>query len=211
MSLEKGIPKMLAPIYWEGGPPTDIADQIYASYPNPLMRLLRQRTVKEIAELDNDLLDGLRARGFKLLENSAGFLQLAWSRNGGYYLNFGTSDRIVDGTIKLKSDSLLSHFTPTGLAFEDGSKIDADTVILATGFSDARMAYRVLLGDELGSKVSRMGGLDEEGEHIGLWREVGLPGLWCMTGALVFSRTYSKHVALQIKAQEEGLFGTRYR
>ncbi|KAH7913178.1 FAD/NAD(P)-binding domain-containing protein [Hygrophoropsis aurantiaca] len=211
MSMEKGNKKMLAPLFWEGGPPTEIADRIYASFPNPLMSMVQQRIVQEIAEVDKELLDGLRARGFKLLENSSGFLQLAWNRAGGYYLNVGASDLIVDGSIKLKSDSFLSHFTHHGLVFEDGSSLDADVVIFATGFSDARSAYRALLGEELGSKVTRMGGLDEEGEHNGLWREVGLPGLWCMTGPLVMARTYSKHVALQIKAQEEGLFGIRYR
>jgi NAD(P)H-nitrite reductase large subunit len=40
---------------------------------------------------------------------------------------------IIDGRIKLKSDSLLERFTKKGLKFQDGSELEADIVIFATG------------------------------------------------------------------------------
>lgn len=43
------------------------------------------------------------------------------------------SQLIIDGKIKLKSDGPIKRFTPTGLLFEDGSTLDADVVIFATG------------------------------------------------------------------------------
>ena len=45
----------------------------------------------------------------------------------------GASQMIIDGKIKLKNETQISRFTEKGLEFEDGSKLDADTVIFATG------------------------------------------------------------------------------
>ncbi|KAH7914109.1 hypothetical protein BJ138DRAFT_1144421 [Hygrophoropsis aurantiaca] len=213
MSVKEGMPRLMKPLYWEGGPPTDIADRVNASFPNHLMKLMHQRITKSTAEADKDLLNGLRARGFKLTlgDDDSGFLQLAWQKSGGYYLDVGASQMIIDGKIKLKNDSLLSHFTQSGLCFEDGSNIDAEVVVFATGFGDPRDAYRELLPEAIGSNLPKIWGLDKEGELYGAWREVGFAGLWCMMGPFVSARFHSKHVALQIKAQEEKLFGTRYR
>jgi hypothetical protein len=40
---------------------------------------------------------------------------------------------IIDGKIKLKNDAQIARFTETGLEFADGSTLDADAVIFATG------------------------------------------------------------------------------
>lgn len=45
----------------------------------------------------------------------------------------GTSKKIINGQIKLKGDSPLAGFTKTGLKFEDGSELQADVVLFATG------------------------------------------------------------------------------
>ena len=37
------------------------------------------------------------------------------------------------------------------------------------------------------------------------WRPSAAPGFWYMTGSFIWSRTYSKPLALQIKAIKEGL------
>jgi len=47
-------------------------------------------------------------------------------------------------------------------------------------------------------------------EIRGVWRDLGIPNMWAMMGNLATCRFYSKHVALQIKAIEEKMFGTRY-
>ena len=106
---------------------------------------------------NRDILDGLQRVGFRLnygLDGS-GFLLLAWQRGGGYYLgtplprhlaylpymlvcelhvDVGASQLIIDGKIKLKNDSQITHFTKTGLAFDNGSKLEADVVVFATGW-----------------------------------------------------------------------------
>jgi len=45
----------------------------------------------------------------------------------------GASQLIIDGKIKLKNDAQIARFTQNGLEFEDGSTLDADAVVFATG------------------------------------------------------------------------------
>ena len=54
-------------------------------------------------------------------------------RGGGYYLDVGASRLVIDGKIKLKNDSVIKRFTKTGFEFEDGSTVDADVILFATG------------------------------------------------------------------------------
>ena len=45
----------------------------------------------------------------------------------------GASEMVADGRIKVKSDSELEKFTERGVLFKDGSELEADVIILATG------------------------------------------------------------------------------
>ena len=45
----------------------------------------------------------------------------------------GASQLIIDGKIKLKNDAQIARFTEKGLEFADGSTLDADAVVFATG------------------------------------------------------------------------------
>ena len=167
-----------------------------------------------------DILDGLARVGFKLTNASdgAGFASLLYSRGGGYYFGWslsarpqvskhlltlalladvGASQMIIDGKIGLKNDSAIKEFTKTGLKFEDGSTLDADLVVFATGLGDYRDGFRKILGKELGGNVKQIWGLDGDGEPRGAWRDVGIDNLWCMMGNLAMCRYHSRHVALR--------------
>ena len=109
----------------------------------------------------------------------------------------GASQLIIDGTIGLKNDSTIKEFTKTGLEFEDGSTLDADLVVFATGVGDPRDSYKKILGEELGGKVKQIWGLDSSGEPRGAWRDIGVDNLWCMMGNLAMCRYHSRHVALR--------------
>ncbi|KAJ6550423.1 hypothetical protein DFH09DRAFT_1366721 [Mycena vulgaris] len=198
--------------YWEDGPPVEIADRLTASMPHHTAIRLNQRQALKIAEDDKELLDGLRKCGFKLNMGTmdAGFALSAWDRAGGYYIDVGASQMIIDGKIKLKNDSQIAAFTASGLKFEDGSELPADVIVFATGLGDARNTVRKICGDAVGDKCKQIWGLDDEGEIHGAWRDLGVPGLWYMMGNLALCRFHSKHVALQIKAMEENVFGGRY-
>ncbi|KAF9461716.1 hypothetical protein BDZ94DRAFT_1263163 [Collybia nuda] len=212
MTTKNGWKLIMAGSYCEGGPPTDIVDRHTASFSNFIGIGLAQRRVKAIAELDKDLLDGLRKRGFQI---NFGYLDtgsrlLAWSKRGGYYLDTGGSQLIADGKIKLKSGGNIKSFTQKGLRFEDGTEIDTDVVLFATGYGDPAQHIRDICGDAVADECGPIWGLNREGEIIGVWRELKVKGLWPMLGNLALSRFHSKHVALQIKAMEVGVFGQRY-
>ena len=48
-------------------------------------------------------------------------------------LDVGASQRIIDGKIKIKNGTQIERYTKTGIRFTDGSEIDADVVMYATG------------------------------------------------------------------------------
>ncbi|PPQ74602.1 hypothetical protein CVT24_004191 [Panaeolus cyanescens] len=231
MTTQKGFPVMLKGMYDEDSPPTEVADKIAASFPFLFAPATGYRTANHIAELDKNLLDGLKKRGFKVnngFKGSCGLLLMVWTKAGGYYLDVGGSQYIIDGKIKLKNDSQIKEFTENGLRFEDGSELTADVVVFCTGLSDPRSSIVRLIGEESGKNLKAIWGLDEEGEMQGCFRDVGLQGLWSVMGTLsivprteieeltlpsgnfAHCRYYTKHLALQIKAQEEGIFGERY-
>jgi putative flavoprotein involved in K+ transport len=99
----------------------------------------------------------------------------------------------------------VERFTKDGVVFTDGSFLPADVVVLATGYKNMRESARRLFGDAVADRCSPVWGLDEEGELRTIWRRSGHPGLWFMGGNLQQARTYSKFLALQIKADEERL------
>ncbi|KAF8813407.1 FAD/NAD(P)-binding domain-containing protein [Phlegmacium glaucopus] len=212
MSTKNGIPMLLAGLYEENGPPTDVADKISASFPNLMMAGLGYRVTKLIAKADKEILDGLHQRGFRtnMGYQDTGLLLMVWLKAGGYYMDVGGSQYIIDGKVKLKNGSQIQGFTANGLKFEDGSELEADVVLFCTGLSDTRHAIRKVCGDEVAEKMKPVWGLDEEGELNGCYRDLGYQGLWYIMGNFALSRFYSKHMALQIKAMEEGIFGERY-
>ncbi|KAG9224371.1 hypothetical protein PLEOSDRAFT_1065723 [Pleurotus ostreatus PC15] len=213
MSIANGWKYLMDALYSEDAPPVDVADRLNASFPNSLVVDISRRQVQQIAAADKELLDGLKRVGFRtnLGYKNAGSGLLAWDKAGGYYLDVGASQLIIDGKIKLKSGPHIECFTKTGLKFDDGSELNADVVLFATGLGDSRSVMRSVCDEEVSSKVGRVWGLDPEGEIYGAWRDVGVQNMWIMTGNLALCRFHSKHLALQIKAIEEGVFGSRYQ
>lgn len=95
-------------------------------------------------------------------------------RFGGYYFDFGACERILDGSIKVKSDSAVRGWSKDGLVFEDGSQVEGEVVVFATGF-DGNAAGDVgkLLGEEVRGKLDGYWGVDGEGEVRGVWKPSG--------------------------------------
>lgn len=212
MSTEQGWKVLFKGLYAEDGPPPDIGDRLNASFPHHMGIGMGQRATSLVAELDKDLLDALRARGFQLTFgiHGTGFGLLAWSKAGGYYLDTGASQLIADGKIKLKSGPKIERLTEHTIVFDDGTELQADVIVFATGLGDAQAHIRRVCGDALVKECKPIWGLNKEGELNGVWRDLGVKGLWYMMGNLALARFHSKHVALQIKAMEEGIFGERY-
>jgi len=128
-----------------------------------------------------------------------------FQRGGGYYIDVGASRLIIDGKIKVKQGQEISSILPTGLKFADGSTLEADEIVFATGYQNMRSQARIIFGDEVADRVGDVWGFNAEGEFRTMWQKSGHPGLWFMGGNLALSRYYSRILALQIKGVEEGV------
>lgn len=172
--------------------------------------LLPLRGAEQLAAanaVDRKLLDSVISAGFELSQgpNGQGVLGLIYGQNAtGYYFNAGASELIVDGTIKLRRGNV-TGFTSTGVALADGSTIDADLMIFATGYRGPTSAIREVLGDDAADHLGEFAKVGEDHEFGRLWRRSGLDRLWFMIFlGLAGGRFYSKLLALQIAGVEAG-------
>jgi len=112
---------------------------------------------------------------------------------------------IVRGDIALKQFADLHTFTAEGARMKDGTTIAADLVVLATGYKKQEELVRKLFGETVEKRVGTIWGFGEKQELRNMYTRTGQPGLWLIAGGLAQCRIGSKHLALQIKAIEEGL------
>ena len=124
---------------------------------------------------------------------------------GGYYINAGCSDLIIEGKIKIKQGVEIERLEGDSVRFTDGTSMEVDVVVLAAGYKNMSESVRALFGDRVADRVGPVWGLDPEGEVRAMWRPTGQPGFWLMGGSLQQCRPYSKYLALQIKAALLGL------
>lgn len=198
--------QMVYALYKEG-PPTADCDLITTSTPFALLKRTFQMIVKETQEIDRDLLEGLKRVGFRmdLGEDETGFQMKYLRRGGGYYLNVGCSELIIDGEVGLMQFDEIERFVPEGASLRDGSVVPADLIVLATGYKGQQELLRLLFGAEIAERTGPVWGFDAGGELANMFKRTGQPGLWFIAGSLAQCRIYSKYLALQIKACEEGM------
>jgi len=182
-------------------------DLIATSMPLEVARKSHAITAQKSKELDQELLDGLARVGFKLDfgEDNTGWQFKYLTRGGGYYFNVGCSDLIVSGEIRLKQFADVEGFVADGVKMKDGETIAADLVVLATGYKRQEELVRLLFGEAVVERVGTIWGFGESQELRNMYTRTGQPGLWFIAGGLAQCRIGSKHLALQIKAIEEGL------
>ncbi|RAH72810.1 putative flavin-binding monooxygenase [Aspergillus aculeatinus CBS 121060] len=210
ITAEKGVLMMHEGLHEENGPPTEEADLIAESLPYPVRFALDVHFTKRVQAAEHDLLTGLQQAGFALDSgpDGAGISRAYMTRGGGYYIDVGCSPLIAAGKIAVqRSPEGISHFTERGITLRDNSNttLDADIVVLATGYDNMRTTVRKVLGDGVADRLRDVWDLDDEGEVNSMWRPSGHSGLWYMGGNLALCRVYSKFLALQIKAVEAGL------
>lgn len=185
----------------------DDNDLIATSMPLQIARKSHALTCQKSKELDQDLLDGLTRAGFKLDfgEDNTGWQFKYLTRGGGYYFNVGCSDLIVKGDIALKQFDDIDTFVADGARMKGGETVSADLVVLATGYKRQEELVRKLFGEATEQRVGTIWGFGEGQELRNMYTRTGQPGLWLIAGGLAQCRIGSKHLALQIKAIEEGL------
>ncbi len=192
---------------YDNGPSVADCDLIVAGTPFAVAREAHFIMAKRAAELDKPLLDRLSQVGFKL---DLGVNDTGWQfkyliQGGGYYFNVGCSDLIADGKIDLVQYDDIVDFTETGARLNSGEALEAGLVVLATGYKGQEALVRKLFSDDMAKRVGPIWGFGTEEELRNMFCRTPQPGLWLIAGGLAQCRIYSRYLALQIKASEEGL------
>lgn len=197
------------------GVTTEKADLIFASLPYRILHEFQIPAYAEMKKRDADFYAGLEKAGFWLDwgDDESGLFMKYLRRGSGYYIDVGASQLIIDGEIKLKRGQVVS-LDETGVNLDDGTHLDADLVVYATGYNSMNGWVADLMGQEMADKVGKVWGLGSdttkdpgpwEGEQRNMWKPTQQEALWFHGGNLHQSRHYSQFLSLQIKARMEGI------
>lgn len=148
------------------------ADKESFTYPNKILREMINRNVWAGIDASPERFDALEKAGFKL-DRYGDIYDNLYVRFGGHYVDIGASARIAKGEIKMKGEPV-KCLTEDGLEFEDGSKIGADLIVLATGFDHVfRNHAAKIIGKEAADQMDEFWGVDAEGEIRGHAKPAG--------------------------------------
>ncbi|MSP87986.1 MAG: NAD(P)/FAD-dependent oxidoreductase [Alphaproteobacteria bacterium] len=200
----------------KAGITTEKADFTVASIPFRLAPDLQKPIYERIKQEDAVFYEGLRAAGFMLTfgEDESGLSSMYMRRGAGYYIDVGASQLIADGRIKLRSGVGIDRLTERAVVLSDGSVLDADLIVYATGYSSMNSWAAQLISQDVADKVGKCWGLGSgtnkdpgpwEGELRNMWKPTRQDALWFQGGNLAQSRFYSLLLGLQLKARLEGI------
>lgn len=186
--------------------PADV-DFVQAATPYPMLKSTYQWLTKKTCDLDRSLIDGLEAAGFRtdFEPDNTGFHMKYLRKGGGYYINAGCSDLIIDGKIGIRQATDLERIEAGGLRMTDGSLQPADTLVLASGYANQQEGVRLLFGDDVAERVGPIWGFDENHIMRNMWVRTSQDGFWVMGGSLMEARLYSTYLAVQIRADLLGI------
>jgi len=197
------------------GVTTEKADLIFASLPYRILHEFQIPAYEQMKERDKEFYEGLEKAGFWLDwgDDGSGLFMKYLRRGSGYYIDVGASQLIIDGEVKLKRGQVVS-VDETGVNLDDGTHLDADLIVYATGYNSMNGWVADLMGQETADRLGKVWGLGSdttkdpgpwEGEQRNMWKPTQVENLWMHGGNLHQSRHYSQYLALQLKARMEGL------
>lgn len=192
---------------YDEGLPVEECDLLGAASTPPMIVKGYQLAVKRMMELDKEMVDGLKGIGFKydIGEDDTGHQMKYRRRGGGYNLDAGSSQLMIDGEIGLLQNDQIDRYCAEGARLKDGSIIPADLIMLGTGYYPQEELVRRALGTDMAERIGQVWGEDADGELANMYKRTPQEGIWFIAGSLTQARVYSKYLALQIKALEEGL------
>ncbi|MFC5063196.1 NAD(P)-binding domain-containing protein [Actinomycetospora atypica] len=213
--MELGLGSLYSEQAVANGIDTRTADLVFASLPYRIMADFQRPTYDEAKVRDKEFYDKLREAGFALDfgDDDSGLFMKYLRRGSGYYIDVGAAQLVADGEVKLVNGQV-QEFTETGVRLTDGTELEADLVVLATGYRSMITSVADIIGEEMAQRVGKVWGLGSdttkdpgpwEGEQRNMWKPTQQRNLWFHGGNLHQSRHYSLYLALQLKARQEGL------
>ncbi|KAH7364990.1 hypothetical protein KP509_18G002400 [Ceratopteris richardii] len=175
-------------------------DLIRASNPYKSLPTTQTHLTRETAELYADLYKELEEVGFKHTfgEDGTGAVLL--------YLRRLLRKRQV----KLKSGVEVVGLSERSVQLRDGTELDADLLVYATGYMPMQEQTARLISKEVADRVGRVWGLGSNTtrdpgpwvrELRNMWKPTPQPNLWFHGGGFQEARNYSLYLALQLKAR----------
>ncbi|MFK7762824.1 MAG: NAD(P)/FAD-dependent oxidoreductase, partial [Roseobacter sp.] len=213
--MEIGLGDLYSERAVEAGVTHHKADLIFASLPYKILHEFQIPVYDKIKEVDADFYAGLEKAGFQLDwgADDSGLFMKYLRRGSGYYIDVGASQLIIDGKVKL-AHGQVTEVVEDGIVLDDGTKLEADVIVYATGYGSMNGWVADLIGEETAERVGKVWGLGSdtpkdpgpwEGEQRNMWKPTQVENLWMHGGNLHQSRHYSQFLSLQIKARMEGI------
>jgi len=213
--MEIGLGALYSEQAVRSGITTEKADLIFASLPYRILHEFQIPLYDKMREVDADFYAGLEKAGFWLDwgADRSGLFMKYLRRGSGYYIDVGASQLIIDGKIKLAHGNV-KEIVPDGVVLEDGTKLQADVIVYATGYGSMNGWAADLIGKDVADKVGKCWGLGSDtpkdpgpwvGEQRNMWKPTRQEALWFHGGNLHQSRHYSQFLSLQLKARMEGI------
>ncbi|POH59785.1 NAD(P)/FAD-dependent oxidoreductase [Arthrobacter glacialis] len=213
--MDLGLGNLYSEKALANGVTTDKADLLFASLPYRILPDAQKPVYAEMASRDAEFYDSLAAAGFDLDfgEDGSGLFVKYLRRGSGYYIDVGASQLIIDGRVNLATGQV-TKITGNAVVMEDGSELEADVIVYATGYGSMNGWLSDLVSPEVADSVGKCWGYGSdttrdpgpwEGELRNMWKPTNVENLWIHGGNLHQSRHYSKYLALQLKARMEGL------
>ena len=197
------------------GMTTEKADTVFASLPYRIMHEFQIPVYDQIRERDKDFYDRLSKAGFDhdWGDDGSGLFMKYLRRGGGYYIDVGAAELVANGSVKLVRGQV-EHLTQDAVVLADGTELEADLVVYATGYGSMNGWAADLISPEVADKVGKVWGFGSgttkdlgpwEGEQRNMWKPTQQEALWFHGGNLALSRYYSLFLALQLKARFEDI------
>jgi putative flavoprotein involved in K+ transport len=198
------------------GMTTAKADLTFASIPYAILHQFQIPVFNAIRERDAEYYGRLEKSGFMLDfgDDDSGLFMKYLRRGSGYYIDVGASELVASGKIKLKSGVDVVELKEHSVLLSDGTELEADVVVFATGYGSMNGWAADLISREVADKVGKVWGLGSnttkdpgpwEGEQRNMWKPTQQTALWFHGGNLHQSRHYSQYLSLQLKARMEGI------
>lgn len=212
--------EVLGPLYSEqaveNGLTHDKADLLFASIPYKVLPDFQRPAFDAVRKRDATFYQKLEDAGFLLDfgDDDSGLFLKYLRRGSGYYIDVGACDLVASGDIKLRSGVSIERINSQSITLTDGSDLQADLIVYATGYGSMNGWAARLISQEVADKVGKCWGLGSdttkdpgpwEGELRNMWKPTQQEALWFHGGNLHQSRHYSHYLALQLKARMEGL------
>ena len=205
--------KLLGPLYSEDaisrGITTKKADILQASVPLRLLEKKHKEIWDTIKDERGEYYSKLSAAGFTLdfAEDGTG-LGMKYRRTAsGYYIDVGAAEMIIDGRIAVKSGHGISALSENSIHLNDGTSVDADMIVYATGYGEMTDWVAALIDKDTADRVGPCWGYGSAtkgdpgpwiGELRNMWVETPQENLWFTGGNLSQARYYSRFLALQL-------------